>query len=319
MKKLLLLAVVLGLLMSVNAFARDDSHLQDIKDWTPYLTVKGQTFSYEHKEGLPNVPKVYKYDSAFGYIYFYVKIEMAEEIRNDFMEAMRKDLDKESKRKLENVKLGYMIKWIKIDCIRGVVQTEECYWYSDTNEFIVNWDWKTIDPPRKLSESKIASIISNSDKACLQQAELGKYGVEKVVGINLLEANPYEFEGKTIAVTVQFQRMLSQSSAVFFSGYTDLSSYTSVPDQIIVSGLPKGMHFESGPFSPRMLIVLKGKGTTAGTNVFGAGIKVPHFQYIATISGKQPSVVEMGLEVDRANIRRNMKSVFPERYPKDPE
>jgi len=29
--------------------------------------------------------------------------------------------------------------------------------------------------------------------------------------------------------------------------------------------------------------------------------------------------METGFEVDRANIRRNMKSVFPERYKKDPD
>ena len=86
--------------------------------------------------------------------------------------------------------------------------------------------------------------------------------------------------------------MLSKNSASFYSGYTDLEHYTNVYDEIIVTGIPKGTHFESGLYAPRMLLVLKGKGTMAGTNAFGAKINAPHFQWIDIISGAQPSVFE---------------------------
>ena len=110
-----------------------------------------------------------------------------------------------------------------------------------------------------------------------------KYGVEKVARIGDLEINPYEYEGRTIAVLVQFQKMLSSTSAIFFSGYTNLSDATGVPDQIIVTGIPKGTHFKGGFMAPKVMLALKGKGTIDGTNAFGARIRAPHFQWVGLI------------------------------------
>ena len=107
--------------------------------------------------------------------------------------------------------------------------------------------------------------------------------------------------------------MLSKDSASFYSGYTDLESHTNVSDEIIVTGIPKGTHFESGPFSPRMMLALKGKGTIAGTNAFGAKINAPHFQWIAIISGKQQSVFEEKRDVSRKNALQNMRNARPSR------
>lgn len=153
------------------------------------------------------------------------------------------------------------------------------------------------------------------DKREKLQAELKKYGAEALVPINLLEVNPYEFEGHTIAVVVQFKKMLSKNSASFYSGYTDMESHTNVYDEIIVTGIPNGTHFESGPFSPRMMLALKGKGTIAGTNAFGTRINAPHFQWIAIISGKQQSVLEEQRDVSRKNALQNMKNAYPRRDP----
>jgi hypothetical protein len=138
-------------------------------------------------------------------------------------------------------------------------------------------------------------------------AELKKYGAEALVDIDKLEVNPYEFEDHTIAVVVQFKKMLSKDSASFYSGYTDLEKYTNVYDEIIVTGIPKGTHFESGLFSPRMLLCLKGKGTLAGTNAFGARIKAPYFQWIAIISGNQPSVFEEQRDTSRKDTLWNLE------------
>jgi len=110
-----------------------------------------------------------------------------------------------------------------------------------------------------------------------------KYGVEKVEMIGDLENNPYEYEGRTIAVLVQFKKMLSSTSAIFFSGYTNLSDLTGAPDQIIVTGIPKGTHFKGGFMAPRVMLALKGKGTIEGTNAFGARINAPHFQWVGLI------------------------------------
>ena len=110
-----------------------------------------------------------------------------------------------------------------------------------------------------------------------------KYGVEKVARIGDLEINPYEYEGRTIAVLVQFQKMLSSTSAIFFSGYTNLRDATGAPDQIIVTGIPKGTHFKGGFMAPKVMLALKGKGTIDGTNAFGARIRAPHFQWVGLI------------------------------------
>lgn len=171
----------------------------------------------------------------------------------------------------------------------------------------------------KEGEEKILQAQRQEEDRILQdkreklQVELKKYGAETLVPINLLEANPYEFEGHTIAVIVQFRKMLSKDSASFYSGYTDLEEHTNVYDEIIVTGIPKGTHFESGPFSPRMMLVLKGKGTIAGTNAFGAKINAPHFQWVAVMSGKQQSVFEEQRDVSRKNALQNMKNAYPKR------
>ena len=144
-------------------------------------------------------------------------------------------------------------------------------------------------------------------------AELKKYGAEALVQVDQLEVNPYEFEDHTIAVVVQFKRMLSRESAAFYSGYTDLERYTGVYDEIIVTGIPRGTHFETGLLSPRMMLVLKGKGTTSGTNAFGAKIKAPYYQWIGIISGRQPSVLEEQRDVSRKNALQNEEAFRKQR------
>ena len=153
------------------------------------------------------------------------------------------------------------------------------------------------------------------DKNEALKVELKKYGAEALVPINLLEVNPYEFEGHTIAVVAQFKKMLSKNSASFYSGYTDLTNYTNVYDEIIVTKIPDGAHFESGLFSPRMMLVLKGKGAIEGTNAFGARTKAPYFEWIGIISGKQPSVFEEQRDVSRKNALQNMRNARPQSGP----
>lgn len=139
------------------------------------------------------------------------------------------------------------------------------------------------------------------------KAQLRKYGAEALVPINMLEVNPYEYEGHTIAVVVSFKKMLSKNTASFFSGYENFQSVTGVPDEIVVTGIPKGTHFKAGVFAPRMTLVLKGKGTITGTNAFGAAINAPHFQWIAIMSGQEQSAFDEQLDVSRKNVLRNLE------------
>jgi hypothetical protein len=78
--------------------------------------------------------------------------------------------------------------------------------------------------------------------------------------------------------------------ASFFSGYSTthpLLEGSNIPDQIIVSGIPKGTHFDIG-YNPNMFLILKGKGAIAGTNAYGAKVTVPNFQYLEKVFGELP-------------------------------
>lgn len=174
---------------------------------------------------------------------------------------------------------------------------------------------------RQENETKMAKeneAKEEQEKVRVQQDNLNrlkKYGVEAVVSINLLEVNPYEFEGRIIAVVVQFKKMLSKNSASFYSGYSNLEDYTNVHDEIIVTGIPTGTHFESGFFSPMMMLALKGNGTIKGTNAFGAIVEAPHFQWIGIVSGKQPSMFERQRNDSRQDALNNMKNASPRHNP----
>ena len=203
------LAMVISFLMSVNAIARDDNHLQDIKNWTPYFTENGITYSYEHKDGFPNIAMTYKFEDAIGYQYFYVKTEIPEVKRNEFTEEMRKDSNKEIQRKFENVKLGYIINWYRMDCRNEMIELIETYCYSETNEFIIVFDREGKNDAKPytgkipfdrdwIKQSKKEAELKDRNETV--KTELKKYGAEALVQINLLEVNPYEFEGHIIAV-----------------------------------------------------------------------------------------------------------------------
>lgn len=53
-------AVVIGVFVSANVFARADENLQDIKNWTPFFT-EGKTLSYEYEDGDPHSAKKLTY------------------------------------------------------------------------------------------------------------------------------------------------------------------------------------------------------------------------------------------------------------------
>lgn len=325
MKKInIVLIILIVLFVNVDAFAtRDDSNLQNIKNWKYYTSDNDTTYSYEHKEN--NEPKVYTFDNDIGSVYYYVKVVPPQKVRDE----MQKKLEIEYPKEFKKLKLGYSITWNRMNCENEMVEVRQLYLYSDTNEFIISFDMKN---DKGLYEAKPYSGKIPFNKELIKQEKekaefkdkkeasenelkikLKQYNAEALVPISMLEANPYEFEGRIIAVVVQFRKMLSKDSASFYSGYADMEEHTNVYDEIIVTEIPKGTHFESGPFSPRMMLVLKGKGTIAGTNAFGARINAPHFQWIAIMSGKQKSVFEEQRDVSRKNALQNMKNAYPKR------
>ena len=207
---------------------------------------------------------------------------------------------------------GYDILWVRISCKQEILEPKEIYAYSKNNEFI---SWSSLEEeeckPIIIAGSKFSKIPFQA--ACTSfnqqwqiQTELKKYKVSSIVGINEIQANPFEFEGKRVAVPVVLQKMISKTSGSFYSGFADMPA----PDQIIVSGIPSGTHFNSNPYAGRTLLVLKGKGTIKGTNVFGARVTVPYFQYIGIIESGTGRRVICGLNpyhLAETQTRKNTK------------
>lgn len=115
------------------------------------------------------------------------------------------------------------------------------------------------------------------------QKQLRQYGVQYVVNPIAIETDPFRFEGKVISCKLHFERMMSATTASFTSGYSDVADMTHVADQIIVSGIPRDTHFVANLWGGFYELVLRGKGTTTGTNAFGAKVSIPHFQYVGII------------------------------------
>ncbi|MFA5453361.1 MAG: hypothetical protein WC248_07290, partial [Candidatus Methanomethylophilaceae archaeon] len=295
-----------------NAFAQDDVRLQDIKHWKQFFTKKGNSLSYRHVENDPLAPYIQKYEKIPGYRYFWVRVDPSEEFRDE----LQKDFLKRYPEEFKNTRLGYLIDWVRIDGQGNMLEPIHEFIFSNMNELIVDYDGN--DKPKPLKGS-IYERIPFDQKRILREKEAAKlkawqeeirrkYGVEKVEMIGDLENNPYEYEGRTIAVLVQFKKMLSSTSAIFFSGYTNLSDLTGAPDQIIVTGIPKGTHFKGGFMAPRVMLALKGKGTIEGTNAFGARINAPHFQWVGIVSGEQKSVFEEQGDISRENALQNIRN-----------
>jgi len=80
-----------------------------------------------------------------------------------------------------------------------------------------------------------------------------KYGVQELVPLNILHTNPYVYEGKTVAVSVIFNRMISRDTAKFSSGYGL---------HINVSGVPSKL------FRTQVLVVLAIQVTKSKDSIF---------------------------------------------------
>lgn len=313
-KTSLIFVVVIGLLMNVNAFAQSIS-VDNTEYWVPFTTKNGNTASYwriHRPHGEPPIPYLEYRKETPGYLYFFIKTDLSQELRDE----TQKELSKEYPRKFEGVRLGPLMAVMRINCKDNTIQSVRENYYTDTNIWIAGGDVNNTPTPIKgtifekipFDEDRLKLATQHAERRDKEDALLRKYRVERVVGINLLEVNPYEFEGHTIAVNVQFKEMLSPTSAIFFSGYSDWSKVTGgVPDQIIVTGIPKGTHFKGGLYAPKMMLALRGKGTIEGTNAFGARIKAPHFQWIGIISGEQKSVFEEQRDNSRRDALRNVE------------
>jgi hypothetical protein len=296
-KHFLIVAMVICFLVGVNfnCFARDDSNLQD-RYWKLYFKMKdGSQCFYEHQGFKGNhLPATHQYKDSVGYLYFYEKVVPSQEMRDD----LQKDFFQKEKA-VKNVKLAYLINFCEMDCKDKTIQLDIVYFYSDTNEFIECYDMRKV-PKIPIKGSRFEKIPFDKDtiEEVKQEREcdikLKKYRVEKIVRISDLSVNPYEFKDHIIAVEVNVKRRLSETCAIFYSGYQGVSAWTGVPDQIVVTDIPRETILRAGSamLTPSMVLALKGKGTKEMLNSAGGLVIVPHFQWIGIISGKQKSVFE---------------------------
>ena len=116
------------------------------------------------------------------------------------------------------------------------------------------------------------------------QKQLEQYGVQYIVNPIEIEIDPFKFKGKVVSCYLRFERRMSETIASFTSGYSNKAGAPDVVDQIIVSGIPRDTHFVVTVWGGGLYkLILRGKGTTTGTNAFGAKVSIPHFQYVGVI------------------------------------
>ena len=82
------------------------------------------------------------------------------------------------------------------------------------------------------------------------EKELKKYGAETLVPINLLEVNPYEFEGHAIAVVVQFKKIFQKTQRPFIA---DIQTWKIIPMfmmKLLLQGSQRGLILNQASFHP---------------------------------------------------------------------
>ncbi|MBI3775203.1 MAG: hypothetical protein HY273_06565 [Gammaproteobacteria bacterium] len=119
----------------------------------------------------------------------------------------------------------------------------------------------------ELENSRVNRIATaeQTDKIRLERygAFVTKNGVTDLVKPNTLKTNPFVYEGKTIAVELDFSEMLTADRGLF--------------DGVVVSGLPGNLFTVKGT-----TVVLAGKvlGKTPVKTPFGGEVSAPHLKFI---------------------------------------
>ncbi|MDP2755165.1 MAG: hypothetical protein Q8P40_12360 [Nitrospirota bacterium] len=93
-----------------------------------------------------------------------------------------------------------------------------------------------------------------------------KNGVKEWPSVDSLSANPFVYEGKTVAIVVEFAEMLTPTQGLFLKG----------SQPFVVSNIPKGL------FTSEKKVVLAGRGlgkTEVKLPLFGE-VSVPHLKFV---------------------------------------
>lgn len=114
---------------------------------------------------------------------------------------------------------------------------------------------KTKERERREAQQRAEQARLAKEKADREAARQGRwndfvhrYGIQEMIDANSLRVNPFVYQGKTVAIHTNFERMVSPDTGLFADG------------NIMVSGLPRDL------FRARNIVVLVGRvtGTTQG-------------------------------------------------------
>lgn len=135
---------------------------------------------------------------------------------------------------------------------------------------------KQIEAQKKIEAAKKKSEIEmrKAAEAMKRQLEISKrydefvkkYGVKDWPSSDTLSANPFVYEGKTVAIKVEFREMLTATQGLFSSG----------DNLFVVSNIPKGF------FTSKATVILasRGAGKTETKLPLLGTVSVPHLKYV---------------------------------------
>jgi hypothetical protein len=128
-----------------------------------------------------------------------------------------------------------------------------------------------------------AAQLSAAKKAAEKNATEGrsaftkKYGVTKFVTASELKANPFRFEGQTVAVVQSFDSMLGPNRALM--------------SDLVADGVPSSL-FKGGE---RILLALKVMGNTSVKTPLGGEVLAPHGKYVGSVTCRTNGCTDYGV------------------------
>jgi TonB family protein len=136
---------ILSLLISIISYA-DNNEPGLIKNWKPFYSHNGITFSYEYSDDSNQKPQIHTFDNASGKEFFYLRLDIT-----DVLKAKMISRDKNSS-VLKRDDYGYDMLFVRWDNNKKLLYEIEEYSYSKKNELILKHTLNT--NPMSASDSR---------------------------------------------------------------------------------------------------------------------------------------------------------------------
>jgi hypothetical protein len=116
----------------------------------------------------------------------------------------------------------------------------------------------------------VAATQRAQEAADRRAATVRKYDIKGTIDVFELQANPFQYQNQAMILQgARFQRMMDQNAGLFAVGRDQ---------QIYVSKLPSSLFTRTNESRP---LVVRVRGLMQGTNALGAGVQVPHLEYLS--------------------------------------